>query len=249
MMRGLRLFALAVPLLGLHAAANAAENVDLELVLAVHASDEIAYEEFVAQRAGYAVAISHPGVLAAIRSGPVRVIAVAYVEFGGFASQHMIVDWTLIRDEASARSFAERLMRAPRTTERFSSVTGVLEYATTLMQTNEFAGSRKVIDVASGEAQAGGPAIEPARQRALTQGITINALAIKSLWVNWWAPGFIALDQLFEKHVIGGEGAFVLAAETRHQLPEVILQKLVREISGDRRVPADRSSQLMGVQP
>ena len=248
-MHCLRLFALAALLLGLHAAANAAEDVDLELVLAAHASDEIAYEEFIAQRAGYAAAISHPGVLAAIRSGPARVIALAYVEFGGFDSQRMVVDWTLIRDEASARSFAERLMRAPRATERFNSVTGVLEYATTLMQTNDFAGARKVIDVASGEAQAGGPAIEPARQRALAQGITINALAIKSLWVNWWAPGFIALDQLFEKHVIGGEGAFVLVAETRRQLPEIILQKLVREISGDQRMPASRSSQLMGSRP
>jgi hypothetical protein len=97
----------------------------------------------------------------------------------------MVVDWTLIRDEASARSFAERLMWARRATERFSSVTGVLEYATTLMQTNGLAGTRKVIDVASGEAQAGGPAIEPARQRAPAQGITINALAIKSPWAKW----------------------------------------------------------------
>jgi hypothetical protein len=49
--------------------------------------------------------------------------------------------------------------------------------------------------------------------------------------------------------VIGGDGALVLVGETRGWLPEVILQKLVREISGDRRAPASRSSRLMGSRP
>ena len=75
MMRCLRLVALATPLLVLHTVANAAEDVDLELVLAAHESDEMGCEEFVAQRAGFAAAVSHPGVLAAIRSGTVRAIA------------------------------------------------------------------------------------------------------------------------------------------------------------------------------
>ncbi|MCH8097452.1 MAG: DUF1194 domain-containing protein, partial [Proteobacteria bacterium] len=60
-----------------------AAPVDVELVLAVDASGSVDGEEYILQRAGYAKAFSHPRVIAAIRSGVHRAIAVTYVEWTG----------------------------------------------------------------------------------------------------------------------------------------------------------------------
>ena len=77
----MRMWALAwlgLPFLG--AAPARAAEVDLELVLAVDVSGSMDAEEQAVQRQGYAEALLHPEVLAAVRSGPLGRIAVAYVE-------------------------------------------------------------------------------------------------------------------------------------------------------------------------
>jgi len=96
--------------------AAAAEPVDLELVLAADGSGSIDDDELAFQRRGYAAAITHARVLAAIRGGYRQAIAVAYVEWGGPTSQHTIVDWTKITDAASAAAFAARLLAEPKAT-------------------------------------------------------------------------------------------------------------------------------------
>lgn len=55
--------------------------VDLELVLAADGSGSIDDEELKFQRHGYAEALAHPRVLAAIQSGFHKTIAVAYIEW------------------------------------------------------------------------------------------------------------------------------------------------------------------------
>jgi Protein of unknown function (DUF1194) len=66
--------------------ARANEQVDLELVLLADASRSIDDGEIRFQRQGYAAAITHPDVLAAISHGYERRIAVTYVEWGDAAS-------------------------------------------------------------------------------------------------------------------------------------------------------------------
>lgn len=64
-------------------AAALAEDVDLELVLAVDSSGSTDFQEFKLQREGYARALTHPEILAAIKHGPYKAIAVTYVEWSG----------------------------------------------------------------------------------------------------------------------------------------------------------------------
>ena len=71
--------------------AAAAERVDLELVLLADASRSIDDVEIRLQRQGYAAAIAHPDVLAAISGGFERRIAVTYVEWGEASSQEVLV--------------------------------------------------------------------------------------------------------------------------------------------------------------
>ena len=84
-------------LLGLSGpAARAAEPVDLLLVLAADVSRSVDAQKFQLQREGYAAAIANPRVLDAIRAGRNGRIAVLFLEWSGFASQHVVIDWTPI---------------------------------------------------------------------------------------------------------------------------------------------------------
>jgi hypothetical protein len=69
------------------APAGAGESVDIELVLLADASRSIDDGELRFQREGYAVAITHPEVLAAISHGYLRRIAVTFVEWADESSQ------------------------------------------------------------------------------------------------------------------------------------------------------------------
>ena len=98
------LLALTMSLAGIwHAAAEPAE-VDLQLVLAIDASLSIDAEEAQLQRQGYIAALTDPKIVRAIRAGPTGQIAVFYFEWASEIYQRVVVDWTVIKDEASARA-------------------------------------------------------------------------------------------------------------------------------------------------
>src|SRR6186997_1195372 len=76
--------------------AQAAEQVDLLLVLASDVSRSIDQPKFQLQREGYAAAIADKRVLEAITAGRNKRIAVAFVEWSGVSSQRVLIDWTVI---------------------------------------------------------------------------------------------------------------------------------------------------------
>lgn len=216
-----------------------AETVDLELVLAADGSGSIDAWELALQREGYAAAITHPRVLAAIRSGYHQTIALAYVEWGGPFSQHTIVPSTRIHDEGSARAFAGALVARPRMATGYNSISGAIDYAANLMRANAFEGRHKVIDVSGDGPNIGGRPVRMARDDAVLDGITINAMVLASPGGGFRGPGGIPLAMHYERDVIGGFGAFVVVARDREGFAEAILKKMVREIAG---VPADGRS-------
>jgi hypothetical protein len=71
--------------------AAAAEELDLELVLLADATGSIDEAEIRFQRQGYAAAITHPQVLAAITDSLTGRIALTYVEWGDEFSQEVVV--------------------------------------------------------------------------------------------------------------------------------------------------------------
>ncbi|MDH3236225.1 MAG: DUF1194 domain-containing protein [Alphaproteobacteria bacterium] len=218
-----------------------AERVDLELVLAVDGSGSIDENEFKYQRAGYAAAITDKQVLAAITSGAQRKIAMAFVEWGGEGSIHTIVDWAVIRDAASAKSFAGRLVRAPRKALGYNSISGAILHAAAMMRTNKYVGKRQVIDVSGDGPQIGLPPLPPARALAIAQGITINGLVVAFRGGVVGGGGGEPLAEHYKRDVIGGRGAFVIIADRKEHFAEAILHKMVREIAGQ--APAIQSTQ------
>jgi hypothetical protein len=224
-----RLASAAIGLLAAIAAANdvarAQTPVDLELVLAVDASSSVSGPEFDLQMQGLATAFRDPDVRTAIRQAGPQGIAVALAQWSSPGHQVVVVDWTAVADDASAESLAARLESSRRLILGETALDGALAFATALLENNGFAGRRRVIDV-SGDGQANwGPDPDSARDRAVAAGITINALAV----VNEQAH----LDDYYRAHVIGGEGAFVLAAADYADFARAMRLKLLRELARD----------------
>lgn len=198
--------------------------VDLELVLAVDTSSSINAEEYRLQMQGLAQAFRSPDVLEAVRRSGRHGIAVVLVHWAEDASQAIAVPWTWIGDTDSARRFADRIARAPRSIIGGATAIGnVLAFAVDELERNEFRGLRRVIDL-SGDGRANhGFSPERGRDIALKAHVTVNALAILN--------EIPMLDRYFRDTVIGGPGAFVLVAKDWRDYGDAILRKLIREIS------------------
>ena len=216
---GVALWASAPP-----AAAAKQQEVDLELILGVDVSGSIDDDEFILQRLGYAKAFRNPRVASAIRNGRLRKISVSYVEWTGPFLQVPIIDWTVLHDKASIEAFATRLEIGPR--ELYTGGTAVgnaILYGAQSIESNNFAGKRRVIDISGdGPTNRGFPAAL-ARDQAVAQGYTINGLPVLGNY-----PG---LDIFFLDNVIGGPGAFSIPARTFKDFNSAILSKLIREIA------------------
>ncbi len=205
-------------------------EVDLLLALAVDASGSIDPDEFQLQREGYAEALAHPGVLAAIRGKPRGAIAVAMVEWGSPGGAATVVEWMRLSDGASARALAEAVLQAPRSPQSWNAIGDALDHCGRLIAMAPFRAAERVIDL-SGD----GPdlrshiAAATARDEAVSAGITINALAIAAAGQVTRAGEPLA--ETYRREVIGGPGAFVVTAEDRRDIARALRAKLIREIA------------------
>ena len=200
--------------------------VDLQLVLAVDASGSVDQRRFELQQQGYVAAFRDLRVLRAIRSGATQGIAVTMVQWTGPALQIQVLPWTLINDAATAHAFAAAIAATSR--QLFSggtSISGVIDYAVPLILESPFQGTRRVIDISGDGSNNRGRLAASARDDALSAGIVINGLPILALERD--------LERYFSDHVIGGPGAFVIAAESYETFADAILKKLIREMAAN----------------
>jgi hypothetical protein len=221
----------------------AAERVDLLLVLAADISRSVDEVKFQLQRSGYAAAFSDSRVIEAIRGGPSGRIAVAFVEWSGPLSQKIVIDWTVISDDETARLFGDRIVEAPRAFANSTSISAGIEFATTQLDRAPYEAHRRVIDVSGdGDNNAGRNA--GARDEAIAKGVTINGLVTLteppslSYSNHTNPPGGLA--NYYRDNVIGGPGAFVVVAENFNSFGDAIIKKLIAEIA--QAVPQRRAS-------
>lgn len=219
----------------LPARARAAEPVDLALVLVSDVSTSVDMTEFELQKDGYFAAFTDPHVIAAIRSGAVGAIAVAYVEFASDATT--VMPWTVLRDAATARAFAERLRAAPRGFSGRTSISSGLRHA--MAELAAWGGDgrlRRVIDICGDGVDNDDEPPSVARDAAVAAGITINGLATIDRRAQWpWAAitEYIpdGLPEYYRREVAGGPGSFVLVVEDSAVFDQAVRRKLLQEIA------------------
>lgn len=205
------------------APANAAEPVDLELVLAVDCSYSVDQNEFRLQMEGLAAAFSSRQVADAILGGPLQAIAVTVVQWSKSDIQVQAMDWARLDSDLSILLFAERLRGLPRLSSAGgTSISGAIAFSHLLIENNGFEGHRRIIDISSDGRNNSGRNLAAARLYTLGHGVTINGLSILN--------EIPTLHHYFERYVIGGPAAFVEIANSYVDYPRAILRKLLREI-------------------
>jgi len=223
-------------LLGLSGpAARAAEPVDLLLVLAADVSRSVDAQKFQLQREGYAAAIANPRVLDAIRAGRNGRIAVLFLEWSGFASQKVVIDWVPIDGLKAAQEFGTRLLESPRSFADRTSISGGIDFAVAQFARAPFLAERRTIDVSGDGTNNAGRTVNAARDEALALGITINGLVILSATPLPWNPEHTnppgGLAKYYRDNVVGGPGAFVLEAKDFNSFGQAIIKKMIAEIA------------------
>lgn len=209
-------------------AAQEPVEVDVELVLAVDVSWSMDIGEQEIQRQGYAAAFRDEELIRAMTGGYHRQIAVTYLEWASEYAQRQTVPWTLIDSPEDAEAFARAIEDAPLGTARGTSISGALRTAAQLIEENEYAGVKRVIDVSGDGQNISGPPVTPIRDYVAQMGIIINGLP---LMLRPFEQG--DLGAYYEQNVIAGAGAFVIRVEDVETLASSIRSKLILEIAGD----------------
>ncbi len=235
MIRCIRLWPALLALTLAASPVRANEPVDLLLVLAADVSRSVDHAKFQLQREGYAAAISDKRVLDAISSGHNRRIAICFVEWSGVSAQQLVIDWTVIGDESSARKFGDQLLELRRSFAERTSISGGIDFSMQQFERAPYKSVRRTIDVSGDGTNNSGRDVTAARDDAVAKGVTINGLVILSDRPMAWNPEHTnppgGLVNYFRDNVIGGPGAFVIAAENFESFGQAIVKKLIAEIA------------------
>jgi hypothetical protein len=212
-----------------------AEDVDVALVLVNDVSRSIDDIEYKLEKDGYTSAFTNQRVIEAIQGGPIGKIAIAYVEFASSFEVRTVLEWTVIKDGASAKAFAANLNAAPRSFWGRTAISAGIDEAVQLLAENGLNATRRVIDVCGDGTNNAGREAADARDDAVKTGITINGLAIINDHPVSWTfahvqpPGGLA--NYYRENVTGGPGSFVLEVHDFASFGEAMTRKLVDEIA------------------
>jgi len=221
-------------------------EVDLELVLAVDISYSVDEEEARRQREGYVTALAHPDVIGAIEGGPLGRVAVTYVEWADAGFQRAAADWTVIASEEDALAFAAAVADAPLERGHYTAIGAAIADAVRRIETNQYTGYRRIIDISGDGPQNQGLPLVEARAMADDARIIVNGLPVMSDRPGRWIrPVEVNLDAYFNDNVITGPGAFVHPARTTEEFRAAILRKMTLEIAG----AAPGLTELSGLAP
>jgi hypothetical protein len=220
----LALFLAGLPFAGGQPLRAGSVSVDLALVLALDCSGSVDEEEFALQMRGLADAFRRRETAAAIRKGDLQRIAVSVVHWSGSEGQATVLPWSVIADAADAENFASLVDSTPRGVEpTTTALSSALLYSEALLATAPGA-TRRVIDLAADGPGNIGPPLGAVRGKLLSQGITINGLAIENEWRR--------LGVYMQNDVAGGADHFVVTAKSYDAFADAIFRKLLKEITG-----------------
>jgi uncharacterized protein DUF1194 len=211
---------------------DAANAVDVELIIAVDVSYSMDMDELAIQREGYAQAIMSREFLQALKTGPSGKVAITYFEWAASSDQKIIIPWRLIDGPETADAVAAEIMKTPVRRASRTSISGAIYFAMPLFDEDPYHGLRRVIDISGDGPNNNGAPVTGARDEALSKGIVINGLPIMVKEPSYSTMDIDNLDYYYEDCVIGGPGSFVVPIKDREKFKEAIRTKLLLEVAG-----------------
>jgi len=219
----------AAVMLGAGGLANSATAVFTELALLMDVSGSVSNDQFLAQRNGYAAAFANPLLQTSIANAPGGV-AVSLVQWSGAQQQAQLggnlpTSWFHLTNAAQSNALSVAIFGWTRAFSGQTAPGSAINFITPQFASNDFAGTRQVIDVSGDGSQNDGALTSAARDAALFPGGVnqINGLPIL---------GEAGLFAWYQNNIQGGVGSFTLAAATFGDFEQIILSKLNFEITG-----------------
>ena len=127
------------------------------------------------------------------------------------------------------------MLEAPRSFADRTSISSAIEFGMAHLAQAPFELARRTIDVSGDGTNNSGGEVTQARDQAVAQGITINGLVILSETPLAWNPDHTnpagGLENYYRNNVIGGSGAFVMAAEGFNSFGKAIVKKMIAEVA------------------
>ena len=227
----------------------AAESVATALVVSVDVSQSVDDTRFRLQMEGIAEALEDPSVVGAITGNPGGILF-AMVTWADRAN--LVVGWRRIASRADAVATAALVRATPRQAGEFTCLGQMFRTVTAgVLPALPLAAERVVIDVSGDGIDncTDADSLSDAHEGLLATGATVNGLPILVPGENdvvgagaYRAPGYglratplpqerTSLEQWYRAHVIGGPGAFLLAAAGYGDFSRALRRKFVIEIS------------------
>ena len=164
---------------------------------------------------------------------------VTYFEYSDYLQQQVIVPWMSLSSIDEIRTFARQLKNSNHGFLRGdTSISGAMEFAMKLLESNSYHSYRSVLDLSGNGRNNDGPPLKETLPVLLSEGITINGLALppgkdnregpyKAMFSGYEDP----IVKYFEEEVNGGPRFFVILIDNDRNYIDAILRKLVMEIA------------------
>ena len=197
--------------------------VSIELVLAVDVSLSVDDREFELQMGGISSALRQPEVIQLI-SQYEGGVAVRLLQWSSAPDENDGLPWRLLVDRETTLAFADEIDRMPRAPlPYYTGIGSAIDLSVHLIDTNQYHGRQRKIDVSGDGRSNTGPEPSQARARALAKDITINGLAV--------IDNVPSLDAYYRAVVAGGPASFVIKALNYKDFGRAMRLKLLRELT------------------
>ncbi len=212
-------------------AANAAEPVGMQLILAADVSGSVSPSRYRTQQDGYLDALGDPRVLRVISELDPAVLAITFIAWS--REQAIMVPWMRVHDARSMDLFRDRLRNAQRPRIGINTLISQALLFCDARFDQEFSGGRKVIDVSGdGDDNQGIAGLRLVRDTLVAKGVVINGLPIIVKPPEYIFPPQPpeGLEVYYRNHVVGGDGHVTIESIGFDNFRQAILQKLLLEI-------------------
>jgi len=212
-------------------AANAAEPVGMQLILAADVSGSVSPSRYRTQQDGYLDALGDPRVLRVISELDPAVLAITFIAWS--REQAIMVPWMRVHDARSMDLFRDRLRNAQRPRIGINTLISQALLFCDARFDQEFTGGRKVIDVSGdGDDNQGIAGLRLVRDTLIAKGVVINGLPIIVKPPEYIFPPQPpeGLEVYYRNHVVGGDGHVTIESIGFDNFRQAILQKLLLEI-------------------
>lgn len=200
----------------------AAQDCELELVLAMDVSRSVNPAEFDLIRGGTASAFRDPSIIEIIGwlNGGLMITA---TQWSSSAEQMQMMPWRLLNSPQSVRDFADEVDEMKRAFRFDLTAPGdALLFAEALGKSNPLKCRRRVIDISGDGIKNAGQTVAPIATEIARKGVTINGLVVRGD-----RPDPL---EFYENEIKRGPLSFIEIADGFEDFPRAILKKLLREL-------------------